>query len=82
MKNKAQHNCKLPVFVSLQTYLSDISRTYFLTQTTKKAALRIEGGKERILKVKPKGGEWGNEFHRIFCDCVYKQVCFTIVLFS
>ena len=42
----------------------------------------IEGGKERILKVKPKGGEWGNEFHRIFCICVYKRICFTIALFS
>ena len=55
--NKAQHNCKLSASANCQTYLSDISRTYFLKKTTKKSALRIEGGKEGILKVKPKGGE-------------------------
>ena len=35
----------------------------------------IEGGKERILKVKPKGGEWGNEFHRIFVPLHVNVLC-------
>ena len=39
-----------------------------MKQTTKNQALRIEGGKERILKVKPKGGECRNKLrkHLIF----------------
>ena len=37
-----------------------------MEQQTHRKHYAIEGGKERILKVKPKGGEWGNEFHRIF----------------
>ena len=37
-----------------------------MEQKTHRKHYAIEGGKERILKVKPKGGEWGNEFHRIF----------------
>ena len=33
-------------------------------QTTKKLALPIEGGKEGILKVKPKGGECRNKLRK------------------
>ena len=37
-----------------------------MEQKTNRKHYAIEGGKERILKVKPKGGEWGSEFRRPF----------------
>ena len=49
-----------------------------MEQQTHRKHYAIEGGKERILKVKPKGGEWGNEFHRIFYTCVYKRTYYEV----
>ena len=77
-----KHKSSTGIFTNSQAYLRDISRNNFLKQATNNQALRIEGGKERILKVKPKGGEWGNEFHRLFALSSYKHVYFMLVLFS